>query len=123
MQQWEYHAVTVDLDWNAFDANAEYNITQSELTRLGNKGWELVGVVPLPRSQGYNSPQTVGIEYTFKRPKPLEERKPAAEMTPESASRIQGVGDSNPASKTAKSGFAQRAQSAAAKKPSSNGKR
>ena len=44
-------------------------------------------------------------------------------MIPERASRIQSAGDRNSKNQTAKSGFASRAQSAAAKNSSSKGKR
>lgn len=123
MQQWEYYSIGVDIDWDAYDARKDYSLTTKELKKLGDQGWELVGVVPLQRSQGYNAPQTVGIEYTFKRPKAAKESKPTTETTPQRASAIQSAGDRNPASETAKSKFPQRAQSAAAKHAASNGKR
>jgi hypothetical protein len=43
-------------------------------------------------------------------------------MTPQTASRIQSAGDRNPKSDTAKSSFASRAQSSAAKHEQKNGK-
>lgn len=122
MQQWEYHMVTVGIDWQALEANEEYSVPQSELARLGNKGWELVGVAPLQRSQWRGDTQTVGIQYIFKRLQAAKANKPATEMSAERASAIESAGQRNPASETAKSKFSQRAQRAAAKHAASNGK-
>ncbi len=126
MQQWEYYILTLEIDWEKFDANEEYGLTQGEITKLGNKGWELVGVAPLHRSVSYGATQTVAIEYLFKRPK-QEKAHPSKKVAP-SPSRItsddiallQSYADRHPESEIATSGIVGRLQSALKKNGSTH---
>ena len=121
MQKWEYRIVSTELDWDE-ESDKLFGIDKGRLSQLGNEGWEMVGIAPVNGPLGDRTNCTVEIQYIFKRPKPAEAVKPAP-ITVKAASRIQSTGDSSPESKTAKSGFAECAQSAAAKMSFSNGKR
>lgn len=121
MQGWEYQIVVKQIDWED-ESGGPYAIDKGRLKQLGNEGWELVGMTPVNGPLEDGSSCTVEIQYVFKRLKPVEVGKSTA-MTSEPASRAQSTRDRNPGSKTARSGFAQRAQSAAAKRTTSNGKR
>ena len=131
MQTWEYRLVSIEVDWDE-ESNQPYGIDKNRLSQLGNEGWELVGIAPVNGPLEDGTSCTVEIQYVFKRPKaatpkangdtPKADKKKSAPPSSEDASRIQSSGARHPESKTAKSGFALRAQSAATKKASSNGK-
>ena len=121
MQKWEYRVVVEEIDWDG-DSGKPNGIDKNRLTQLGNEGWELVDAATVTGPLDHGSSCTVEIHYLFKRPKAAEERKPTP-TTSEVASRAQSARDRNPEGKTAKSGFAERAQRAAAKKAPSNGNR
>lgn len=74
--KWEYTTISIEAKGLMF-YNKKFNEERStdEINELGEKGWELVSVVPIERTGGiYNKTATYAFAFVFKRP--IKEKQP-----------------------------------------------
>jgi hypothetical protein len=75
MQRWDYKTITVNLPTGSdFFSSAQKIagltlLSEQALSKPGDEGWELAGVITLDKGAAPGHLETFTIQYIFKRPK------------------------------------------------------